>query len=201
MCRENQRAVTEYRVNKMTGKLFILSGPSGVGKGTLRENALKNFNNLVYSISCTTREPREGETNGVEYRFISRDEFEQGINNNLFLEYARVHENYYGTLKSDVIQELESGKNVLLEIDVQGALQVREKMNDSILIFIAPPSIEELSRRLINRNTESQHDLNIRLANAKRELELANKYDYIVVNDDLDSASRKLQEIFINESR
>ena len=201
MCRENQRAVTEYRVNKMTGKLFILSGPSGVGKGTLRENALKNFNNLVYSISCTTREPREGETNGVEYRFISRDEFEQGINNNLFLEYARVHENYYGTLKSDVIQELESGKNVLLEIDVQGALQVREKMNDSILIFIAPPSIEELSRRLINRNTETQHDLNIRLANAKRELELANKYDYIVVNDDLDSASRKLQEIFINESR
>ncbi len=132
MCRENQRAVTEYRVNKMTGKLFILSGPSGVGKGTLRENALKNFNNLVYSISCTTREPREGETNGVEYRFISRYEFEQGINNNLFLEYARVHENYYGTLKSDVIQELESGKNVLLEIDVQGALQVREKMNDSI---------------------------------------------------------------------
>ena len=201
MCRENTRAVTEYRVNKMTGKLFILSGPSGVGKGTLRENALKNFSNLVYSISCTTREPREGETNGVEYRFISRDEFEQGINNNLFLEYARVHENYYGTLKSDVIQELESGKNVLLEIDVQGALQVREKMNDSILIFIAPPSIEELSRRLINRNTESQHDLNIRLANAKRELELANKYDYIVVNDDLDSASRKLQEIFINESR
>ena len=201
MCRENQRAVTEYRVNKMTGKLFILSGPSGVGKGTLRENALKNFSNLVYSISCTTREPREGETNGVEYRFISRDEFEQGINNNLFLEYARVHENYYGTLKSDVIQELDAGKNVLLEIDVQGALQVREKMNDSILIFIAPPSIEELSRRLINRNTESQHDLNIRLANAKRELELANKYDYIVVNDDLDSASRKLQEIFINESR
>ncbi len=201
MCRENQRAVTEYRVNKMTGKLFILSGPSGVGKGTLRENALKNFNNLVYSISCTTREPREGETNGVEYRFISRDEFEQGINNNLFLEYARVHENYYGTLKSDVIQELESGKNVLLEIDVQGALQVREKMNDSILIFIAPPSIEELSRRLINRNTETQHDLNIRLANAAKELELANKYDYIVVNDDLDSASRKLQEIFINESR
>ncbi len=201
MCRENQRAVTEYRVNKMTGKLFILSGPSGVGKGTLRENALKNFSNLVYSISCTTREPREGETNGVEYRFISRDEFEQGINNNLFLEYARVHENYYGTLKSDVIQELESGKNVLLEIDVQGALQVREKMNDSILIFIAPPSIEELSRRLINRNTETQHDLNIRLANAAKELELANKYDYIVVNDDLDSASRKLQEIFINESR
>ena len=198
MCRENQRAAAKYR---MTGKLFVLSGPSGVGKGTLRENALKNFSNLVYSISCTTREPREGETNGVEYRFISRDEFEQGINNNLFLEYARVHENYYGTLKSDVIQELESGKNVLLEIDVQGALQVREKMNDSILIFIAPPSIEELSRRLINRNTETQHDLNIRLANAKRELELANKYDYIVVNDDLDSASRKLQEIFINESR
>ncbi|MBQ7562227.1 MAG: guanylate kinase [Synergistaceae bacterium] len=201
MCRENQRTVTEYRVNKITGKLFVLSGPSGVGKGTLREHALENFSNLVYSISCTTREPREGETNGVEYRFISRDEFEQGINNNLFLEYARVHEHYYGTLKSDVIRELNAGRNVLLEIDVQGALQVREKINNAVLIFIAPPSIEELSRRLINRNTESQHDLNIRLSNAVKELKFADKYDYIIVNDDLDLASRKLQEIFTNESR
>lgn len=201
MCRENQRTVTEYRVNEITGKLFVLSGPSGVGKGTLREHALENFSNLVYSISCTTREPREGETNGVEYRFISRDEFEQGINNNLFLEYARVHGHYYGTLKSDVMKELNAGRNVLLEIDVQGALQVREKINNAVLIFIAPPSIEELSRRLINRNTESQHDLNIRLSNAAKELKFADKYDYIIVNDDLDLASRKLQEIFTNESR
>ena len=201
MYRENPRAVTEHRINKMTGKLFVLSGPSGVGKGTLREHALKNFDNLVYSISCTTREPREGETNGVEYRFISREEFERGINQNLFLEHARVHENYYGTLKSDVIQELDTGKNVLLEIDVQGALQVREKMNKAILIFIAPPSLEELSRRLINRHTESQHDLRVRLSNAEKELKLADKYDYIVVNDDLEKASRKLQEIFADESR
>ncbi|MBQ7578213.1 MAG: guanylate kinase [Synergistaceae bacterium] len=179
----------------MTGKLFVLSGPSGVGKGTLRECALSNAKNLVYSISCTTREPREGETNGVEYRFISLQEFEQGILQNLFLEYARVHDHYYGTLKSDVINELNAGKNVLLEIDVQGALQVRAKIPEAILIFIAPPSIKELENRLINRHTESQESLSLRLANAAKELELASQYDYVIVNADLSKASQKLREL------
>lgn len=192
MYRENSRADTEHR---MTGKLFVLSGPSGVGKGTLRECALSNAKNLVYSISCTTREPREGETNGVEYRFISLQEFEQGILQNLFLEYARVHDHYYGTLKSDVINELNAGKNVLLEIDVQGALQVRAKIPEAILIFIAPPSIKELENRLINRHTESQESLSLRLANAAKELELASQYDYVIVNADLSKASQKLREL------
>ena len=120
-----------------TGKLFVLSGPSGVGKGTLREHALKNAPNLSYSISCTTRKPREGETDGVEYRFISREKFQDDISQGLFLEYAHVHEDYYGTLKADVVNELEAGRDVLLEIDVQGALQVRDKMPGAVLIFVA----------------------------------------------------------------
>ena len=177
------------------GKLFVLSGPSGVGKGTLRENALKGKPNLVYSISCTTRQPREGETDGIEYRFITHEKFEEGIKQNLFLEYAHVHSDYYGTLKEDVINELNSGHDVLLEIDVQGALQVREKIPEAVLIFIAPPSVEVLEKRLRNRNTESEEHLQLRLNNAIKELELKDKYDYIIVNDDLETASKELNNL------
>ena len=177
------------------GKLFVLSGPSGVGKGTLREHALNDLSNLVYSISCTTRKPREGETDGVEYRFITHEKFEEGIRQNLFLEYAHVHSDYYGTLKADVERELEAGKNVLLEIDVQGALQVRDKIPEAVLIFVAPPSIETLESRLRNRNTESEEALRVRLSNAVKELNLQNEYDYIIVNDDLDKACEELRRI------
>lgn len=177
------------------GKLFVLSGPSGVGKGTLREHALNDFDNLVYSISCTTRKPRAGETDGVEYRFISHEKFEEGIRKNLFLEFAHVHADYYGTLRADVERELEAGKNVLLEIDVQGALQVRDKVPEAVLIFVAPPSIEVLENRLRNRNTENEQALRIRLSNALKELELKGKYDYIIVNDDLDIAAKELRNI------
>ncbi len=177
------------------GKLFVLSGPSGVGKGTLREHALNDLSNLVYSISCTTRKPREGETNGVEYRFITHEKFEEDIRQNLFLEYAHVHSDYYGTLKADVERELDAGKNVLLEIDVQGALQVRDKIHEAVLIFVAPPSIETLESRLRNRNTESEEALRVRLSNAAKELDLQNEYDYIIVNDDLDKACEELRRI------
>ena len=194
MCREDPRTGSKHRV----GKLFVLSGPSGVGKGTLREHALNNIANLVYSISCTTRQPRPGETDGVEYRFISHEKFKQDISNNLFLEYAHVHNDYYGTLKADVEDALNSGLDVLLEIDVQGALQVREKMPESVLIFIAPPSVQELERRLINRNTESQEVIRTRLHNALRELELQDKYNYVIINDDLERASQELRNIIIN---
>ena len=194
MCREDPRTGSKHRV----GKLFVLSGPSGVGKGTLREHALNNIANLVYSISCTTRQPRPGETDGVEYRFITHEKFRQDISNNLFLEYAHVHNDYYGTLKADVEDALNSGLDVLLEIDVQGALQVREKMPESVLIFIAPPSVQELERRLINRNTESQEVIRTRLHNALRELELQDKYNYVIINDDLERASQELRNIIIN---
>ena len=196
MYRENEGADSEHRMMK-TGRLFVLSGPSGVGKGTLRENALNDAPNLKYSISCTTRKPRDGETDGVEYRFISREKFREDISQGLFLEYAHVHEDYYGTLKADVVRELEAGHDVLLEIDVQGALQVREKMPDAVLIFVAPPSVEVLERRLRGRGTEAQESLNVRLENALKELALKDEYDYIIVNDDLHSACEELRKIIL----
>lgn len=196
MCREDTRTSPEHRMR--AGRLFVLSGPSGVGKGTLREHALNNIANLVYSISCTTRQPRPGETDGIEYRFITHEKFKQDISDNLFLEYAHVHNDYYGTLKADVESALNSGHDVLLEIDVQGALQVREKMPQAVLIFIAPPSVQELERRLINRSTESQDAVRTRLHNAIRELELQDKYNYVIVNDDLERASQELRNIIIN---
>ena len=195
MYRAYEGANTEHRMN--TGKLFVVSGPSGVGKGTLREHALNDAPNLRYSISCTTRKPREGETDGVEYRFISREKFREDISLGLFLEYAHVHEDYYGTLKADVMNELESGHDVLLEIDVQGALQVKEKMPEAVLIFIAPPSAEVLERRLRGRGTESAESLRVRLSNAMKELSHKDEYDYVIVNDDLDSACNELRKIIL----
>ncbi|MBQ3447672.1 MAG: guanylate kinase [Synergistaceae bacterium] len=180
-----------------TGKLYVLSGPSGVGKGTLREHALKDAPNLRYSISCTTRKPREGETDGVEYRFISREKFTEDIAQGLFLEYAHVHEDYYGTLKADVMNELESGHDVLLEIDVQGALQVKEKMPGAVMIFVAPPSIDVLEHRLRGRGTEAAGSLSVRLSNAMKELALKDEYDYVIVNDDLDAACDELRKIVL----
>ncbi|MDY6411087.1 MAG: guanylate kinase [Synergistales bacterium] len=177
------------------GKLFVISGPSGAGKGTLREKALNDIKNLVYSISCTTRKPREGEVDGVQYRFITHEKFKEDIEKNLFLEYAHVHSDFYGTLKADVIRELNVGNNVLLEIDVQGALQVRKKIFDAVLIFIAPPSIEELEKRLRNRHTESEEALKIRLNNAAKELELKDGYDFIIINDDLERAAAELRKL------
>ena len=135
------------------GRLFILSGPSGVGKGTLRERALKDVEGLIYSISCTTRSPRPGERDGVEYRFVSEADFKRRVQEGLFLEHARVHDACYGTLRADVERELDAGNDVLLEIDVQGAKQVRSRLPDAISIFVAPPSLEELERRLRNRQT------------------------------------------------
>ncbi|MBR2207302.1 MAG: guanylate kinase [Synergistaceae bacterium] len=185
------------KIKNKPGKLFVISGPSGAGKGTLRERALDDIKDLVYSISCTTRKPREGEFDGVQYRFITHEKFKEDIEKNLFLEYAHVHADFYGTLKADVMKELEAGKSVLLEIDVQGALQVREKISDSILIFIAPPSIEELEKRLRDRHTETEENLKLRLNNARKELELKDKYDYVVINDDLEIASRELRDLIL----
>ena len=193
MHRTNAGTNPEHRVGQ--GKLFVLSGPSGAGKGTLREHALQDIPNLVYSISCTTRRPRPGELDGREYRFITHEQFTAWVEQGRFLEYAHVHDDMYGTLKADVIRELDAGNNVLLEIDVQGALHVREKMPDALLVFVDVPSIGELERRLRDRHTETEAALQVRLANAVRERELKHEYDYVVVNDDLDAACRELREI------
>ena len=191
MHRENARTDSEHRV----GRLFVLSGPSGAGKGTLRENALKDIPDLVYSISCTTRHPRDGETDGVQYRFITREDFADRIARDEFLEYAHVHDDMYGTLKADVMNVLNAGKNVLLEIDVQGALQVKAKFPEAVLVFVDVPSIQELERRLRDRHTETESALQTRLANAVKERSLKDKYDYIIVNDTLESACAELRRI------
>lgn len=191
MHRENARTDPEHRI----GKLFVLSGPSGAGKGTLRENALKDIPELVYSVSCTTRKPRDGEVDGVQYRFITREEFADRIARDEFLEYAHVHDDMYGTLKADVMKVLDSGKNVLLEIDVQGALQVKAKFPEAVLVFVDVPSIQELERRLRDRHTETESALQTRLANAITERSLRDKYDYVIVNDSLEKACAELRRV------
>jgi guanylate kinase len=154
---------------------------------------------LVYSISCTTRKPRQGETDGVQYRFLDTDTFNSYAREGKFLEWARVHDHFYGTLRSDVEKELGVGHNVVLEIDVQGALQVKEKIPDSIMIFLMPPNLEELEKRLAGRATEENDALRIRLQNASAELALSARYDYAVVNDKIDRAASELADIFEKE--
>ncbi|MCI5939421.1 MAG: guanylate kinase [Acholeplasmataceae bacterium] len=178
------------------GLLIVISGPSGVGKGTVR-NALfqREGHNLVYSISMTTRAPRNGETNGKEYYFVSREEFEERIKNNQFLEYAEFVGNYYGTPLDKVEDNLNEGNEVVLEIEVQGAMQVRKKKRDAIFIFIAPPTMQDLKNRLNRRGTEPKEVIQSRYEKACREVELAYLYDYIVVNDSVENAADKIMAI------
>jgi guanylate kinase len=177
------------------GKLFVLSGPSGAGKGTLRKKVFETVEDIRFSISCTTRPPRQGEKDGVDYRFISEEAFLSLLREDKFLEHAEVHGHYYGTLRDDVERTLSSGIDMVLEIDVQGAFQVREKMPESILVFVSPPSLEELERRLRERGTESGENLRIRLRNARLEMLKSGDYDYVIVNDDAERASNELKSI------
>lgn len=183
---------------KRRGRLFVLAGPSGAGKGTLRARIIGDIENLVYSISCTTRPPRPGERDGVEYRFISKQEFENRIRQGLFLEHAFVHDNFYGTLREDVERELGDGHDVLLEIDVQGAEQIRSLVPDSVSIFVSPPSLEILEKRLRQRGTESEKQIALRLENAKKEMRQAPWYAYDIVNDTVDRAAGKLKDIILS---
>lgn len=167
------------------GLLIVLSGPSGVGKGTIRELFIhKPELNIAFSISMTTRKKRGNEIDGVHYKFVSEDEFLSAIENDELLEYAQFVGNYYGTPLSAVEQLRNQGKNVLLEIEVQGALQVKERCEDALMIFVVPPSMEELRRRILNRKTEAEEVINQRLAKAQKEMELTGQYKYVVCNDD-----------------
>ena len=180
----------------MNKKLFVISGCSGVGKGTVINEFMKrNSHDFILSVSCTTRNPRPNETDGVNYFFISKEEFEQNIKDGKFLEYANFAGNYYGTKKKYIQQKMDEGFNVLLEIDTQGALQVKEKMPESILIFIAPPSIEELEHRLRGRHTEDEETIQKRLAQVKIELERSQKYDYTVINDNIERVVDEIESI------
>ena len=183
------------------GVLFVVSGPSGVGKGTVNKRLFEEFGSAVaFSVSATTRGPREGEVNGREYFFISRQEFEKRVANNEFLEHAEYAGNCYGTPRDYVLSLLQKGVSVILEIDVQGAMQVKQRMPESVSVFILPPSFEELEHRLRGRGTETPEKIERRLAAAKAEMARAPEYDYQIVNDDLDAAYARLREIFILET-
>lgn len=177
------------------GILFVLSGPSGAGKGTLRRLLFQRLPGLAYSVSCTTRQPRPGETEGVEYHFVSEEAFREMIAQGRFLEWAKVHDHFYGTRASDVREVLERGLDVVLEIDVQGALQVKKAIPEAVTLFIDPPSVEELERRLSCRGTEAPEERRLRLMNAKAEMEQARSYDHRVVNDHLEEALEDLAHL------
>ena len=182
------------------GLLIVLSGPSGVGKGTVRAAIFsKGEQKFVYSISATTRQPRTGETDGVDYFFKTREEFEQMIQNKQLLEYAEYVGNYYGTPLEYVENTLATGKDVFLEIDVQGAIQVRELMPEGVFIFLTPPDLNELESRIVNRGTDSDEVIAKRMKTAREELELMKYYDYSVVNDTVNNAVQKIEAIIQTE--
>ena len=181
------------------GKLFVISGPSGAGKGTICKRLLEQDSNIRFSVSMTTRQPREGEVDGVDYCFIDKPEFEKLLLDGGLLEYNRYLENYYGTPKKQVLGWIDEGLNVILEIDYHGAFQVREAYPECVLIFIMPPSIEELEARITGRGTETEEVKQQRLKEAMGEIAQSEKYDYIVVNDNLDAAVERVSQIMKEE--
>ena len=191
------------------GLLIVISGPSGVGKDTLIKRLLELDAGLRYSVSCTTRAPRPNEVDGVDYSFVSRERFHQLIDEGAFLEHATYNGNEYGTLAERVERERSAGHDVVLKIEVKGAEQVRAKVPDAMFIFVAPPSVDELVKRQIKRNTETTQDMQARREIATREMEYATRYDHVVINDQLERAVAEIlaiigqarQRVFQNKSR
>lgn len=181
------------------GRAFIISGPSGVGKSTVLKSLIEKRKNLYFSVSATTRDARPGEVDGVHYHFLDVDTFRDWIAKGEFLEYAEFVGNFYGTPKKYVYAAMEEGKDVILDIEVQGAIQVFSKMPEVVRIFIAPPSWEELERRLTDRGTDSEDKIQKRLLRAKVEFQTAHTYDYFVINDSVENAVRELDAIMTAE--
>lgn len=177
------------------GTLFVFSGPSGVGKGTILNGFLQENPNCFFSVSATTRKKRVGEIDGVNYYYITHEQFEEKIKNNEMLEYAMYNGNYYGTPKPAVYEMLKSGKDVFLEIEVQGAMKIKKTCPEAVFIFVMPPSYAELKKRLVGRNTEDEETINRRVAAAVSEMNMASEYDYIIVNDTVENARAELSAI------
>ena len=181
------------------GVLLVISGPSGAGKGTICKALLEKHKDIYLSVSATTREPRVGEVEGVNYFFTTKEKFLQKVEEGDFLEHAEVYGNYYGTPKSSVQKMLNEGRDVILEIDIQGALKVKENCEEGIFIFILPPSMEELKQRIIKRGSETPESLMRRFKSAYKEINYISKYNYAVVNDEIDTAVSKLEAIITAE--
>ncbi|MGL5245891.1 MAG: guanylate kinase [Sarcina sp.] len=185
--------------NMNKGVLIVISGPSGAGKGTICKALLEKNEDIVISVSATTRNPRVGEVDGVNYHFLNKEQFLRKVEEDDFLEWAEVYGNYYGTPKSNVEKLLEEGKDVILEIDIQGALKVKDKAKEGVFIFILPPSMEELKQRIIKRGSETPESLMTRFKSAYQEINYVSKYNYAVVNDNVEDAVHKIESILAAE--
>lgn len=185
----------------MSGKLFVISGPSGSGKTTLVTRVLSNVENLRFSISYTTRSMRAGEVRGEHYEFVSREEFQDMIERDFFAEWAEVHGNFYGTPRADIEKWIETGVDVVLDIDVQGAKRLRGVFDDAVFIFVVPPSLEILEQRLRDRKSEGDGDISIRLGIVKEEVACSKCYDYIIINDEVDIAASRVEAVILSQRK
>ncbi len=184
---------------KKKGMIIIVSAPSGAGKTSICDALIKSDKNIIYSVSTTTREPRKGEKNGREYFFVNDSEFKKMVKTNMFVEWAKVHDHFYGTSKKVLEQTINKGKDILLDIDVQGAVKIKKQYKEALMIFITTPSLKVLKERLIKRNKDSMAVIKRRIENAKKELTYLPKYDYLILNDKLDKSIQEVKSVICAE--